>query len=32
VTSAVFNDSGTAILAALYSMDEHILLLDPTNL
>jgi hypothetical protein len=32
ITSAIFNEAGDAILAALYSMEEHILMLDPKTL
>jgi hypothetical protein len=32
ITSAIFNEAGDAILAAVYSMEEHILMLDPRTL
>jgi hypothetical protein len=32
ITSAIFNEAGDAILAAVYSMEEHILMFDPTTL
>jgi hypothetical protein len=32
ITSAIFNEAGDAILAAIYSMEEHILMLDPKTL
>ena len=32
ITSAIFNEAGDAILAAVYSMEEHILLLHPITL
>jgi hypothetical protein len=32
ITSAIFNEAGDAILVAEYSMEEHILMLDPKTL